>query len=84
AVTDIDLLTQVLLLHVIEGQFSFEELLDEVELVSLQGSVLEFTANDAIGTVIVSDGESEAEILIKNVAANNGVVHVIDAVLLPN
>lgn len=90
ALPETDVLRDILLLHVAPGSFSFEELVegDGRVLRSLQGRLLRFTAantNSSNGAdrVSVVASTSSARIIIKNVPANNGIVHVIDAVLLP-
>lgn len=68
-----DVLKDVLLYHVANGRLYAEEVVTKDRLRMLNG---EFTEID--GTTI--DG---ATIVITDVEASNGIIHVIDAVLLP-
>ncbi len=70
-------LTQVLLYHVISGVASTGNIFDGMELTSLQGSPLNISLN-ANGAFI-----NGARISVTDIRTNNGVVHVIDAVLTP-
>jgi uncharacterized surface protein with fasciclin (FAS1) repeats len=49
---------------------------------TVNGATLTVAVED--GTVIVTDGQgNEAKVIATDIAASNGVIHVIDAVLLP-
>jgi transforming growth factor-beta-induced protein len=76
---DTDLLTSVLTYHVIPGDVYAET------VVTLDGAMVE-TLNGADVTVTI-DGETvmvnDATVLATDIAASNGVIHVIDSVLLP-
>ena len=77
SVTDIDVetLTQVLLYHVVPGTFLAADVLASSTLPTLQGSDIVVDAHN----VKVND----ANIIATDIVASNGVIHVIDAVLLP-
>jgi transforming growth factor-beta-induced protein len=72
-----ELLTQILLYHVVPGSVLAE---DVVELSSAE------TAAGIPVMIKVEDGNvfiNEAQVIITDIEASNGVIHVIDAVLLP-
>ena len=76
---DSDLLTQVLLYHVVDGKVMSPDAL------ALAGSEVETLSGDKITLSI--EGESlyinDAMVTAVDIEASNGVIHVIDAVLLP-
>lgn len=74
---DIPALTDVLLYHVVRGQVLADDVvtLDSAETVLGQSATI--TVDD--GTVKVDD----AQVIITDIEASNGVIHVIDAVLIP-
>lgn len=72
------LLTQILLYHVTAGARTAEENLGLQSVVTLQGSSLEFASVDGVPMI-----NGEAEILEVDIEAENGVIHVIDTVLVP-
>jgi transforming growth factor-beta-induced protein len=69
-------LTDILLYHVVDGEFFSTDLSNGTIVPTLQGSTVEFTIDE---TVMVND----ATVLIADVDASNGVIHVIDQVLIP-
>ena len=75
---DKDLLTSVLTYHVVEGEILAADLKDGDELTTLQGGTLLVTVKD--GKTYVND----IEIVASDVKATNGVIHVIDGVLVPS
>jgi uncharacterized surface protein with fasciclin (FAS1) repeats len=70
-------LTQVLLYHVVPGKVMSGDLSDGLEAATAQGENVTFTIGD--GTAMVND----ANIVAADVEASNGVIHVIDTVILP-
>ena len=72
------LLTQILTNHVVPGVVLAEDIELGTQANTLEGSTLNFTVIDG-GIVLVEN----AQIVITNLEADNGVVHVIDAVLDP-
>ncbi len=76
---DTELLTSVLTYHVVEGEFLAED------VVALDGEQVE-TVNGETVTIAV-DGDTvmvnQANVVQPDVTASNGVIHVIDAVLVP-
>jgi transforming growth factor-beta-induced protein len=77
----IETLRQILLLHVADGQPVFAPDLRPGRFVTLGGLV----SIDLQGGATVQGGANEqpANIVAVNILANNGVIHVIDQVLLP-
>ena len=74
---DIPALTDILLYHVVEGRLFSEDVLAQPVLPSLQGSSLLVKMVD--GKAMLND----AEIIITDVLTSNGVIHVIDTVVIP-
>jgi len=75
---DPDALANILLYHVIDGKVLAADVTDGLEAETLQGSTVSFA--------IHSDGTpaiNEALIVATDVMASNGVIHVIDSVILP-
>lgn len=70
-------LQQVLTYHVAEGAVMSGDITDGMEVTTLQGEPVTLTVKD--GTVMV-DG---AEVIEADIEASNGVIHVIDAVMVP-
>jgi len=77
------LLVSVLTYHVVAGTAAFStDLSDGQNITTFQGE--DVTINIKDGTVHVEDATDEnAAVVIADVEASNGVVHVIDKVLLP-
>lgn len=71
------LLTQVLTYHVVNGVADSSNIVDGLSLSTLNGGNVTFTSN-ADGLFI-----NNIRISITDIKAQNGVVHVIDAVLIP-
>jgi len=70
-------LANVLLYHVAAGTTLSGDLMDGMEIVTAQGEIV--TVGIDGSTVTIND----AEVTIADLQASNGVVHVIDAVLVP-
>ena len=81
-------LTQVLTYHVVPGRITAKDLMDMISkgggkatLKTVEGADLTFEMKD--GAIRVWDAKGDAaKITIKNVLQSNGVIHVIDTVLL--
>ncbi|MBK9125282.1 MAG: fasciclin domain-containing protein [Chloroflexi bacterium] len=76
-----DLLNSVLAYHVVPGVFNAEA------VVAADGAILgTFLAHQGLLVSVTDDGAfvNEATIVATDIAASNGIVHVIDAVLVPN
>ena len=76
---DTEALTQVLLYHVVDGKVM------AAQVVELDGQEVETLSGDNV--LVMIDGEAvkinDAQVIIADVEASNGVIHVIDAVLVP-
>ncbi|GAB4511293.1 MAG: hypothetical protein OHK0046_09190 [Anaerolineae bacterium] len=73
-----DLLTQILTYHVVDGAVMSGDLSDGMTAASLDmGNELTFAVSD-MGVMV-----NNANVVAADVAASNGVIHVIDTVLLP-
>jgi uncharacterized surface protein with fasciclin (FAS1) repeats len=77
-------LTKILLFHVVEGIYTssdvraaLAEMMDGVTLTMLNGDDATITATDE--GIFIND----AQIILTDIDAANGVIHVIDAVILP-
>lgn len=70
-------LAKILTYHVVSGEMMADDLEDGQELTTVEGSTLK---------VVVKDGEvtvGGAKVITADIEASNGVIHVIDKVLLP-
>ena len=74
---DIPALTDVLLYHVVPGKVMAAEVVNLSSATTVQGSDLTITVED--GAVMIND----ALVVTADIETSNGVIHVIDAVLLP-
>jgi uncharacterized surface protein with fasciclin (FAS1) repeats len=71
-------LTDVLTYHVVPGKVMSTDLTDGMMAETVNGQSLEITINDD-GTVMVGD----ATVVTADIETSNGVIHVIDTVLVP-
>src|SRR5690348_4338433 len=83
-------LTQVLTYHVVPGRITAKDLMEMINkgggkamLKTVEGEELTFEMKDGAIWVWDAKGDS-AKITVKNVMQSNGVIHVIDTVLLPS
>jgi transforming growth factor-beta-induced protein len=74
---NLDQLTSILLYHVVEGKVMADQVVSLDSAETLQGQEVTITVED--GEVMI-DG---AKVIITDIQTSNGVIHVIDAVLLP-
>lgn len=74
---DIPALTDILLYHVVAGEVMAEEVVELNKVFTLLGRPADIRVED--GSVFIND----AEVIITDIQADNGVIHVIDSVVLP-
>ena len=77
---DTEELTNVLLYHVVG-----EAAVDSIDATALYGQIVTML-NEADVTIDVRDGElyiNDSKVIIKDIPATNGIIHVIDMVLIP-
>jgi uncharacterized surface protein with fasciclin (FAS1) repeats len=70
-------LTKILTYHVVAGAFKAADLKDGQKIKTLQGEEL---------TVVIKDGKitiNGANVTAADLAGSNGIIHVVDAVLMP-
>jgi len=75
---DPEALKKVLLYHVVEGKVTSDQIVGMTTATSVEGSPIAISVKD--GTVYLNDS---AKVVTADVMASNGVIHIIDAVLLP-
>ena len=73
---DIPKLTKILTYHVVSGDVRAADVVKLHEAKTVEGSAVHIPAN---GTVKVN----EATVIATDIACDNGVIHVIDTVLIP-
>jgi transforming growth factor-beta-induced protein len=74
---DIPALTDILLYHVVDGKVMSMDVVELSEAPTLLGENVSISVED--GSVLIND----AQVIIADIETSNGVIHVIDAVLLP-
>ncbi len=74
---DPDTLGQILLYHVLPGKVMAESVADGLSVETLQGAPVTFSVMN--GAAMIND----ATIIATDIETSNGVIHVIDAVILP-
>lgn len=75
---DIPALTNILLYHVVDGTVPAETVVTLDSATTLQGSPVTIAVRD--GSVFLNDS---VQVIITDIEASNGIIHVIDGVLLP-
>ncbi len=75
---DPEALADILLYHVVSGEVTSDQVVELTEATTVQGAPIAISVMD--GTVTLNDS---ATVVTVDVPASNGVIHVIDAVLLP-
>jgi uncharacterized surface protein with fasciclin (FAS1) repeats len=75
-------LTKILTYHVVPGKLAASDLTDGKKLKTAEGE--ELTVKKADGKVMIIDAKGgSSTVTISNVNQSNGVIHVVDTVLLP-
>ena len=76
---DTETLTDILTYHVLSGE------VDASQAISLAGSTVEMVNGDSIGLSLDNEDLliNTSTVIIADVEADNGIIHVIDAVLIP-
>jgi uncharacterized surface protein with fasciclin (FAS1) repeats len=84
------MLTQILTYHVLAGRYDGKELMKLIKnskgsatLKTVSGGTLTAKMNDMHGITLTDEKGAIANVTISNVYQSNGVIHVIDSVLLP-
>ncbi len=72
-----DQLTSILTYHVVAGKVMAADVVELTEAETVQGSPVQIRVED--GKVFIND----AEVIITDIETTNGVIHVIDSVILP-
>ena len=75
---NLDQLVAVLTYHVVPRKILASDIMGTNEVVTVEGSTV--TVKKSYGTVTVD----QAKVIQANIEANNGVIHIIDQVILPN
>lgn len=80
------LLTSVLQHHVIaENNITSTNIQDgQVSPATLEGDALTFSVSGSTITIEDGSGNTDIEVLVANIQASNGIIHVIENVLIPN
>lgn len=75
-------LTKILTYHVVPGRFEAADLTDGKKLKTVEGEMLTISNKDGKVTLTDAKGGVSA-VTIANVNQSNGVIHVVDTVLMP-
>jgi transforming growth factor-beta-induced protein len=70
-------LTSILLYHVVAGEVPSTDVVNLEQVETIQGEPVQIRVED--GRVFIND----AEVILTDVEASNGLIHVIDSVILP-
>jgi uncharacterized surface protein with fasciclin (FAS1) repeats len=74
---NIDRLTAILTYHVVPGAVSSEQVVTMTEASTVNGQSIDISVNGAEVSI------DNAKVIMADVLASNGVIHVIDSVILP-
>jgi len=70
-------LTSILTYHVVSGSVMSTDLSDNMSVSTVEGSTINITIED--DKVFIND----AQVILADVQCSNGVIHIIDKVILP-
>ena len=85
-----DMLTKILTYHVVAGRLSVSDLRKEIKAGNGEASLKTVSGGTLIATlqgnnIVLKDEKGDmSTVTISNVNQSNGVIHVVDTVLLPN
>jgi uncharacterized surface protein with fasciclin (FAS1) repeats len=74
---DTEKLKSILLYHVVSGKYKAEDVVSKDEIKTVQGQSIHIDTSDGVKV-------DEAHVIKADIEAENGVIHVIDKVILPN
>ena len=84
-------LTKILTYHVVAGKYDGKKLMDaikkgggEASLKTVSGGTLKARMNGANGITLTDEKGGTSNVTIADVYQSNGVIHVIDTVVMPN
>ena len=77
--TDMETLTSILTYHVVPGLYRSSDLADGQTYITVEGNLLEVSVEEGTGTVEIDD----AEVIVADIETSNGIIHVINGVLVP-
>ena len=75
---DTEMLTGILQYHIVSGRVPAEEIVTLESVTTLQGSDIAITVQD--GNIVLNDS---VNVTLTNVQASNGIIHLVDGVLVP-
>lgn len=74
--SDIPKLRDILMYHVLEGKFNAADVMKMTSAKTLQGQAVSITTKDGVQV-------NEATVIKPDIETENGVIHVIDRVIMP-
>lgn len=86
-----DQLTRVLTYHVLSGIYDFDKIQKEIKmnkgeasLKTVSGDIIKAQMNGNHNIILIDENGNAANISVYDVYQSNGVIHVLDKVILPN
>lgn len=86
-----DQLSRVLTYHVLSGVYDFEKIQKEIKmnkgeasLKTVSGDIIKAQMNGNHNIILIDENGNAANISVYDVYQSNGVIHVLDKVILPN
>ncbi len=74
---DTEKLITILLYHVVAGKYKAEDVVSKDAIKTVQGQSIHIDASDGVKV-------DDAHVIKADIEAENGVIHIIDKVILPN